>query len=431
MAVWLTMAPPEIGGQTTYIIVVGNSMEPLFHNNDLVLVHPSNIYKVNDIVAYKNPDLGIVFHRIRKIENNHYIFKGDNNSWEDSYHPVQKELIGKLWLHLKGFGKVLRVLRSPFGFSSFVIIFILLFFAAIYTDLDHTNKKVSHPKEDNLGNTISKIPEKDRGMDNKFSDSLYLIASIGFIAIILAIASFSMPLETSTNDSYPYTHQGHFEYFSSVPEDIYDNNMLQSGDPIYRQINDSFNVIFTYEIDADKPVTNVNGTYRMVAIIKEASGWERSVDLLQPSLINVSKFTSSATVNLSQIQSLIDNFEEQTGVTNNRFTLVIQPEIAITCKINGKKVQDSFLPQLRFSFDDQKLVLLQDNDKSVDVLNPTKENFASVILHTPNSISILGLQLNILVARLLSIFTLLGTVIATGIVLYKNGYFVKSKKKEK
>ncbi len=428
ISAWLVLAPREIGGQTTYVIVIGNSMEPGFRNNDLVLIQQAKVYNVNDIVVYKQPDIGIVFHRIIRIDGAHYIFKGDNNSWEDSYHPDQRELIGKLWIHIPTAGKALRILRTPVGFSSLVIIFSFLLILIIFSDINRIKR---HNKEKHIQTIKFNKSIKDRGMDNNNSDSLYLIASIGFIAIILAIVSFSQAIVTSTDDNYSFTHNGHFEYFSAVPDDIYDNDILQSGDPIYRQINDSFNIVFTYDIKSEKPLTSINGTYRMVAIIKEASGWERSLELIKPSLINVEKFTSSAVVDLTQIQSLIDNFEKQTGVANNRYTLVIQPEVVINGKINGRKFQDNFTPDLRFSLDDQKLVLLNDNDLSVDVFNPVKDSIAIGTRNTPNTISILGLQLNILIARIISIYTIIGTAIAAFWVLYKNGYFHKSITKEK
>jgi len=44
------------------VIVNGNSMEPLFHKGDLVVLRTANEYIAGDIVAYNNPGIGNVFH---------------------------------------------------------------------------------------------------------------------------------------------------------------------------------------------------------------------------------------------------------------------------------------------------------------------------------------------------------------------------------
>ena len=37
-AIWIAFAPAQLGGQVSYVLVNGTSMEPGFHTGDLVLV---------------------------------------------------------------------------------------------------------------------------------------------------------------------------------------------------------------------------------------------------------------------------------------------------------------------------------------------------------------------------------------------------------
>ena len=414
---WIFLTPQDLGGQTTYVVLMGNSMEPGFRQDDLVLVLPSTSYEVNDIVAYEQPDIGTVFHRITQIQNNKYVLKGDNNSWEDSYHPLKNEIIGKLWVHVPNAGEFLRFLRTPGGFSIVVTGFVIFIFFSLFSENLISAKSKSHSAT--ITSKFQSIKENN-SMDKKGSDALYIISSVGFMAIVLAIASFSKPIESSAQEEFNFTQFGHFEYSSPVPDDIYDEHILKSGDPIYRQINDSFDVDFTYELKSERRIRNIQGTYRMQAIIKEASGWERSIELTAPSLISVKKFRSTAQVDLDKIQSLVDNFEEQTGVTNNRYTLTIQPEIIIAGNIENLKMEDSFTPGLNFSFDDEKLIFLKGNDISVDVLNPVQESTVVGPYETANTLSVLGFKLNVLVARMISIYGILGCIFALLYVFYKN-----------
>ena len=83
--IWLFLAPPALGGQTSYVVTSGVSMEPRFHTGDLAVVHPEGSYRVGDVAAYHNRMLHtVVMHRIVAISHGHYTFKGDNNSWLDS-----------------------------------------------------------------------------------------------------------------------------------------------------------------------------------------------------------------------------------------------------------------------------------------------------------------------------------------------------------
>lgn len=125
-------------------------------------------------------------------------------------------------------------------------------------------------------------------------------------------------------------------------------------------------------------------------------------------------------MDLDKIQSLVDNFEEQTGVTNNRYTLTIQPEIIIAGNIENLKMEDSFTPGLNFSFDDEKLIFLKGNDISVDVLNPVQESTVVGSYEIANTLSVLGFKLNVLVARMISIYGILGCIFALLYVFYKN-----------
>ena len=56
VAIWVSLAPVQVGGQATYVIVAGQSMEPNLHYGDLVIVHRASRYQVGDVVVYQNAD---------------------------------------------------------------------------------------------------------------------------------------------------------------------------------------------------------------------------------------------------------------------------------------------------------------------------------------------------------------------------------------
>ena len=113
-AAWFLFAPTALGGSTSYVVTDGVSMEPRFHSGDLALVRGESDYRVGQIVAYHNRQLGtVVLHRIIAREGSRYVFKGDNNNFTDFEHPTRSQLIGALWIHLPGAGRTLDSIRSP------------------------------------------------------------------------------------------------------------------------------------------------------------------------------------------------------------------------------------------------------------------------------------------------------------------------------
>lgn len=110
---WIIFAPLPFGGQASYVVINGNSMEPLYHKGDLVIVQSADLYQVGDIVTYRHPQIGSVIHRIIARDGERYVMKGDHNTWTDSYEPRRGDVLGKAWIFLPAAGAPLMQLRTP------------------------------------------------------------------------------------------------------------------------------------------------------------------------------------------------------------------------------------------------------------------------------------------------------------------------------
>src|SRR6266508_6307538 len=116
-AAWVAFAPIQFGGQAAYVIVNGNSMEPLYHRGDLVIIRAQPDYQVGDIVTYRHPQIGPVIHRIIGRDVERFVFKGDHNNFIDPYRPIRSELIGKAWIFVPSVGNVIEQLRKPLSMA--------------------------------------------------------------------------------------------------------------------------------------------------------------------------------------------------------------------------------------------------------------------------------------------------------------------------
>ena len=113
------LRPAGMGGPAGYVIVSGESMEPLLHTGDLAVVTRETNYDVGDVVAYRIPagDVGggmLVIHRVigGSIDDG-LILQGDNRDTPDMWRPQAEDVVGSLRVYVPHAGTALFLLRTP------------------------------------------------------------------------------------------------------------------------------------------------------------------------------------------------------------------------------------------------------------------------------------------------------------------------------
>lgn len=111
----LAVVTLTLTGSMAWAVIAGVSMQPTFAAGDVAVVRPAADYQVGDVVAARNPDLNgkIVLHRVVDRIDGRLVTRGDNNDWVDSHRPRSEDVIGTVWLHLPGLGRVLALLFRP------------------------------------------------------------------------------------------------------------------------------------------------------------------------------------------------------------------------------------------------------------------------------------------------------------------------------
>ncbi len=115
----LFLRPQSLGGDATYVVIRGDSMEPAYKTGDLVIVRSAASYEIGDAVAYRVPDgetgAGtLVIHRITGSDaGTGLTLQGDNNSGEDPWHPRSADVVGAAYLHLPLIGRVSAFIHQP------------------------------------------------------------------------------------------------------------------------------------------------------------------------------------------------------------------------------------------------------------------------------------------------------------------------------
>lgn len=410
---WLFFAPIQAGGNASYVIVIGKSMEPKFHVGDLVIVQKEAQYQKGDAVAYQNQELNsFVFHRIVDQFQGRFTLKGDNNSWIDTYKPTSSEVIGKLWVHIPRGGFLMQQIRDPAVMAILSGLLGLVLISSLFGDTKkevRMNKKSFwkgiFPEKQKRGDAASKKP--DSGSSNLwgiFENSFFLLGLIAFISIVFALISFSRPAMVPIDADIPYGQLGFYSYSTTAPQNIYNENKIITGDPIFPKLTCTIDVNFQYTMVSPQ-AENVQGSYQLLAkIIEPGSGWEREITLQKELTFSGSAFDTTAKLNFCEIEALIQAVEEKTEFHPATYFLEVSPQVNVTGIISAQDFQDSFDPKLTFAYD-RLLYHMVENEEG-NSLTPSSTGNIIEKRNQEAVVSFLGMGFRVSSLRTISLFGL-------------------------
>ncbi len=413
-AAWVIFAPTRFGGQAAYVIISGISMEPSFHRGDLAILRVEDDYAIGDVVTYRHPTIGPIIHRIIKRDGDRFVFKGDNNSWIDEYHPAQDELIGKLWIHLPAAGVLVEQLRIPRNMAALVAVMGVVVMTTGTGSVGRRPRRQSFRRTALLNVRFVVGGRADERADSpraagraavSSGDLLFVLATVAFAALLLGAFAFTRPLTRSTLEDIGYTQTGTWSYSAAAPAGLYDGDAARTGDPVFRRVSNSVAIHFDYQLSADQPADSL-GTYRLIAELSDVGGWKRTIELKPTASFSGRSFGVDGTLDLARIQALIDNFEQQIGTQRPQYTLAVVPEVRVQGQLAGQALNDDFAPRLEFQLDQQELRFQKQSGSGLNALQPVKPGLLKREREQANMIVLLGLALEVARARQVALVAL-------------------------
>ncbi len=121
---WLAFfRPTSLGGPASYMLVVGQSMEPTLEQGTLIVSIRQSGYSVGDVVAFAPPPgngaAPMVIHRlVGGSAGEGYLTRGDNNQAADPWTISPDAVIGRQVVAVPGAATWLSALRSPLVIAS-------------------------------------------------------------------------------------------------------------------------------------------------------------------------------------------------------------------------------------------------------------------------------------------------------------------------
>lgn len=389
VVIWIAFAPAKVGGQASYVMVNGISMEPSYHTGDLVIVRTAHAYQVGDVVTYHDAELGaFIIHRIISMEQGQFIIKGDNNSWLDPYHPTQEEIIGKQWIHVPKVGRAMQWLLKPVNLSLTVVLFGGVIMVSLLKPSQRGKRK------NNLSGNFGEMLE----------GGLYLFGFLALFFLGLSIFAFIRPL-THPASKIQYQQESQFSYSATGTPVIYDTEVVRSGEPVFPRLTCSLNIAFTYNVPGNQ-LQGISGNYQLIArVLDEQSGWQRTIPMNEWTAFNGNSFSTMSSLDLCQIVSLVNTLKQETGLRASNFTLEIIPQVIMTANSMGNQIADSFEPKLVFEFDEVHFSLSTPKGQD-DPLRLSKQSSANNPNVEANTLSILGWSPTIQTVRMIALLGL-------------------------
>ena len=195
--------------------------------------------------------------------------------------------------------------------------------------------------------------------------SKWIILSVVFAAL-LALSVYGcyvfnqMPPSHSTYVSdLHYTQTANYTYAALVkPSAIYENRTkISTGEPLYVKLVDQLNITLEYKVTSN-PLGNFTDTKLEYEISGVLTGgdWIKTYPRASKTW-TVTSFTDTYTLEIEDIQEIVEMIGEETGSRVYGYTYEIRPEITLETSAAGKPIQENFTPTLTIKFEGAKITL--------------------------------------------------------------------------
>jgi signal peptidase I len=413
VAAWMFFAPAQLGGGTSYAIIVGNSMEPKLHRGDLAVVRERSTYRVGDAVLYDSRELGSkVLHRIVRVEDGRFVLKGDNNSFLDAEHPTEEQIVGSLWVTAPAVGRATEWLREPLHSALLVGLVTLIALGAGIGTGAALRRGAQHRKP---SPHVAPLPRAPRTIPEELKPLLIGLAVAAAACVALAVVSFGRPLNGTETVEAAYAHQGRFEYEARVARTAaYPDGQVSTGEPVFQRLVPRLRVTFSYRLESELPVTT-SGRIALDARISDGRGWERILPLAAERPFSDSGSTVSGVLDLERLQRITDEVRELTGSGQTAYTVAVLPRVDVAGRVGGEPVDATFAPALSFDVGDLRLQPSLDGSEGVGPFAPREPGSGTRV--APAEISLGALSLSVANTRRISLLGIAALLLLGGLAL--------------
>jgi signal peptidase I len=335
---WVVLAPPTIGGKTSYVITRGTSMAPAFHTGDLALVRAQDSYRVGDVIAYRSPTLGVVvLHRIHSGNAHGFRTKGDNNSWVDPDAIPADQVIGKLWLHLPGVGTYMHA-------GTLIPGALLLGAAGVAAPV---RKRMRHSGRSLHRRGLPLLGTAGRSTASAWWAAASVVGAVGALLVLVGVRAPAPAPATAA----VVTHGLELTYQAPGDGAVYQGGTLVTGDPVYLALN-PFIDVRVHDHATGIPAAP-SRALSLQARLTGAGGWEYTVPLDGQATGAGTDHDLQVRLDLTALTDVIGRATSRTGSDGGDHQIQLEPALVPAAR-SARPVE---FPPVVFQLQGRRLVL--------------------------------------------------------------------------
>lgn len=382
-----------VSGQAAIVITHGVSMNPAYHQGDLVILARASSYSLGEIAAYNLPGKDeVVLHRIIGGNGEAFIFKGDNNQSVDPLSPRGDELVGRAVLRVPQGGLWLQTLTSPPVLG--LLAFTLLTGNSAAATPHHRRKR----RRASVSRHSSTYPAPHQTLGS-LPSSLRLSAALGAILAVLGVTlgalAWSGPVDEPSTSQVKGDTRMDFSYTAAVGQSAaYDGTMANSPDPVFRKLANTVDVHFTYHGEP--------GTVTVTADLSTPGGWHSSVPLSGPATFTGNEYQGSVRLDLGSLEAKAQAAAAVTGLPSGPLSIALAPQVQTATGAD-------FQPELKLNLTPLQLSL----SGAPNTLTFTDTTTTQQTVMAPRLVGVNGLGISAAAARVVAPALLLAAL-ATG-----------------
>ena len=335
--------------RVSYVITHGVSMNPVYHQGDLVFVVKVDSYQVGQIAAYHGSSPGQkVLHRIISGDDlTGFTFKGDNNKSIDPLKHTADKLIGRAALLVPKGGIWLSPLLGPSGLG------MLGFLVVSGAKEARTRREIPRGRRKKKVKAMSRqggswamataMIKVIGRLPPLLRTAAALLAVVTGLGIGLAVLGWMKPV-TEVDKASPGLEQSMtFAYTAKVPRSAaYDGTTVTSPDPIFRKLADKVDLQIGYH--------GHRGAFDVTAELTNGSGWHTTMRLAPVKSFSGANYDAKVTLDLDALDERATAAATAIGIQPSPIT------IALTARVAAAG-QPAFIAPLQLSLSPLQLTL--------------------------------------------------------------------------
>ena len=197
-------------------------------------------------------------------------------------------------------------------------------------------------------------------MSLKDKEPFMLVLLFGLLAFSLYSSYYFMQIPVVLNHYVPtcsYMQEADYLCLVTVkPNVIYDNKTLLTPDYIiYSSLSEKIDVSFQYSFSVNPLSTDPPQIKYGVQAFLKGDSWSKNFTLTNSTIIEDSSVSESYSLNLTEVNSLIDEIEEETLEYSAEYIYEIVPHIEVACNSSAGLIQEEYDPTLSITLSRNKI----------------------------------------------------------------------------